>query len=65
LPWVAILIGLIFFIYGVVGMQVHSNIFAHSSSFKANSGKPEGSQPRGCRFESENIILNSTTLKKS
>ena len=25
LPWVAILIGLIFFIYGVVGMQVRYN----------------------------------------
>ena len=68
LPWVAILIGLIFFIYGVVGMQVRSNMFAHSSSFKANSGKREGSQPRDCRFESENIILNSklsTALEKS
>ena len=27
LPWVAILIGLIFFIYGVVGMQVKQTIF--------------------------------------
>ena len=26
LPWVAILIALIFFIYGVVGMQVRSNL---------------------------------------
>jgi hypothetical protein len=58
LPWVAILIGLIFFIYGVVGMQVRSNMFARLSSFKANSGKPEGSQPRGCRFET----LNPRTL---
>ena len=28
LPWVAILIGLIFFIYGVVGMQVKCRIFS-------------------------------------
>jgi hypothetical protein len=31
LPWVAILIGLIFFIYGVVGMQVCS-IYRHFSN---------------------------------
>jgi hypothetical protein len=35
LPWVAILIGLIFFIYGVVGMQVW--VFKYQYNFVRNN----------------------------
>ena len=37
LPWVAILIGLIFFIYGVVGMQVNT-ILLHTCSGLVGGG---------------------------